>query len=179
MSDNRTALLRGMGTVANSIQPEPLVQWRVAQKEPLEKMGVAYVTTVVLVLGNKWRLIEGSPNWLLMRVKIDPFYEDRRGYPMPKLVIDRLKKIQKAKIAFDDLWVAHELAGEVPSGRPLHVDDFLPRSPNQKNWLYPLLNRLMGMAEAALVQTDPLLFGVKTVKDTSDLYLIGAWTYGS
>lgn len=177
--DNRVALMSYLGCVPLNKQPVELIQWRMGNLESLEDLNIRYATTTALVLGDEWQLFRSNPSWLLMRVDVDPFYGDPRGYPMPKLIIDRLKAIRDAQIRLDDVWVAHEIL-QAPEtlGRELTVEDFLPKLPKYRSWLYPLLSLFMQQAKEAMVRTDPILFGVKTVDRVSDLYLIGSWIYG-
>lgn len=112
----------------------------------------------------EWRFIPGAPgarfDWAFMPITADPLYRDRRGYPMPREVIARLRRLRAAGVDFDALWVAHEVErGRLVPGKPLTVDDLLPRfQPEPAAWPRLLARMaagwLMGMGRNLATQPD-------------------------
>lgn len=137
---------------------------------------VEFVGTTNLTFRNeKWKLIPGTSfDWALMPVENDPLYLDPRGFPMPEMVIRRLKKMRKAGVDFDAIWVAHEIRKGKREGQSLTVEDLLPIKKGAGN------ESFIEMAKTAfsiLSGQDPILFGVNTMNGVSDLFVLGVWSY--
>lgn len=47
-------------------------------------------------------------DWHLMPLSEDPAWDHRHGFPMPREVIDKLRRIERAGLSFDTLYIAHE-----------------------------------------------------------------------
>lgn len=75
-----------------------------------------------------WLLLPGAGyDWVFMPITADPLYHDRRGFPMPRTLIKKLKQMKRQGIDFDQLWIAHEVQpGRLQPGQKLTVADLMP-----------------------------------------------------
>lgn len=127
-----------------------------------------------------------SRDWLLINAARDPLLYDRDGYPIPSRILKPLRKLAKAGLDFDAIYVAHEMTpGSVTSSTPITAELLTPPQPanvvRTSNHLgtagsilwhiatLPVLAAMVGALGAlavgawaiAGVGRDPILFGAK------------------
>lgn len=128
--------------------------------------------------------------WKLMPLAEDPAYNHRHGFPMPREVINSLKRIRAAGIEFDTLYIAHETqmggyylpSGEAstdllppPSAKAVQLSANLGSAAANlvKLAFAPVLaagmvgTAALGAAMVAGTLIDPIVFGVVTAPDFS------------
>jgi hypothetical protein len=64
---------------------------------------------------------------MLLDCANDPLFHDPDGFPVPQRVLKGLRRIQRSGVAFDTLYIAHEvLRGSVPSDGPIPAAALMP-----------------------------------------------------
>jgi hypothetical protein len=145
-------------------------------------LAVRYVCTLPLFRGH--RLHHSTHrDWVFVNLRDDPLSTDPDGFPVPERVLRRLQRMRASGIAFDAIYVAHEVApGSVPARGPLRREMLLPppaavarrqaRQIGQASrmlWMFGTLPLLVsgviasvitvGAAAPIVAGLDPILFG--------------------
>lgn len=125
-------------------------------------------------------------DWVLTDLAGDPLFAHAGGFPVPDAQLAELRRIQNAGVAFDAIYVAHEVrSGAVSPDAPLELEALLPPPPRA---IERLSNRLgagaariwnagrlpirlatmtatagaaMAAALPAAIAIDPIVLGVK------------------
>jgi hypothetical protein len=86
-------------------------------------------------------------DWVLLPLAADPLIQHRDGYPIPRPVLRELRRIRRAGVDFDTLYVAHETpVGAVVEGQPIPRAVLEPPTPG----VMRRLSRRLGAVSAAL-----------------------------
>lgn len=104
-------------------------QQAVMKKSEQNGLPVRYLGTMPLFAG--FRVYNGQRyDWVLVNAAEDPLFKDRDGFPVPGRILDELHRIQRSKLDFDVLYVAHEVPrGAVCEGAPLTTEMLMPPPP--------------------------------------------------
>jgi hypothetical protein len=195
--------------VVRRVPDDPMLRRRVgdiAQTSMERELPCQYLGTMPLFDGP--RVYPGQEtDWGLVRLKEDPLYKSRDGYPMPTQVVERLSDIHDSGISFDTIYVAHEVErGALVEGRPINPLAVIPPAPPSVQRRSRKLGRIAelffkvaaaplmawsvasmavaaagvaaGAAAIALPLLDPIIFGV-VVRPGSEPRAgeIGCWFY--
>jgi hypothetical protein len=139
------------------------------------------------------------------RLSEDPLYTQRDRFPIPRKVLNQLKKLQRIGVDFETLFIAHEIPKDtLRSGDPLTLDLVNP-PPCPENvaqaemigdlsritWVSAIAPALpvlgvskMGVSVTEAVRRDPILFGLKVQRDSqpktvsvADWFYLCRWTW--
>jgi hypothetical protein len=147
-----------------------------------DKLGVRYACTMPLFRGYRLHRAE-QRDWVFVNLRDDPLFADPDGFPVPRAVLQRLRRLRASGLEFDAIYVAHEVApGTVPARGSLSREMLLPppaaaarrqaRALGQVSrglWMAATLPLLasglvagllaVGAAAPVLAGLDPILFG--------------------
>ena len=82
-------------------QPAALVARRETTLAKAQPHGIRHCATVPVPFRHPgdWKLYPGQMyDWALMPIEADPLYSDKRGFPMPRPIIDRLRKLLRTEL---------------------------------------------------------------------------------
>ncbi|MFN8525628.1 MAG: hypothetical protein U0821_21230 [Chloroflexota bacterium] len=149
-----------------------------------------FLGTMPLFAGH--RVYHGKKtDWVLLNLADDPLFQDRQGFPIPRRVLEDLKRME-GKVHFDALFVAHEVQrGAVIEERPVPLEALQPAPPrvsaersrglgdlSQVLWALATTPFVLGAVGGSLIATvasvagtasvfamDPVLLGVVVPPD--------------
>lgn len=172
----------------------PIVQQRIAAIQDIaqaKQLPVHHSFNAPLFTGTV-EIPSGERVWKLMPLSEDPAYNHPHGYPMPRTVIEILKRGNAAGLRFDALYAAHEtVAGAHYLPGKIALADLMPTPSTTarksaaalgsvaanlvKLSFAPVLAAGMvgatalgaAVAAGALIGLDPIIFGIVAAPDFS------------
>lgn len=146
----------GFMSVGNRMQQEERVilpQWpdefglgqravNVVQTCQQQALPCQYLGTMPLFAEH--RVYEGEErDWVMMPLAQDPLFAQTKAYPVPATVLTGLRQINRSGVAFDAIYVAHEVEkGAVVEGQAVSLEAVAPPPPERVQQLSKRLGRV-------------------------------------
>jgi len=124
-------------------------------------------------------------DWAFMNISEDPIFTRSDKYPMPRVVVQSIRRAVNAGMDFDAIFIAHEVpVGQIRSGTPIPYELIMPPPPRRTLQRLHRLDKAISIFHAvallvasapvvvvsfaaAMTQLDPILFGLHIDRQNS------------